>query len=167
MGLQSHLVCPQRNMLLHVDYLKVIISFMWLNVVQATLTSKQCWSAVFPTKLGLARCLQKGHLVTCIRSCLPTVCHKLSSLQLSCLLAIFCTVFFFLTPCPQFRAKYVLFGKYSTEQFSATVPGRGCQQGCHGYLLPCARALPGDHQLCRQQHPSSSIGDEFNGALQE
>ena len=31
--------------------------------------------------------------------------------------------------------------KYSTEQFSVMVPGWGCSQGCHGYLLPFARAL--------------------------
>ena len=124
-------------MLLHVDYLKGIIQ------IQATLTSKQCWSAVFPTMLGLARCLQKGHLVTCIRSWLPVVCRKVSSLQLCCVLAIFCVVFFSQPSCPQFRAKYVLVGKYSTEQFSAAVPGRSRQQGCHGYLLTRARALPG------------------------
>ena len=37
----------------------------------------------------------------------------------------------------------VLVGKYSTYQFSVTVPGWGCFFGCHGYLLPNARALPG------------------------
>ena len=130
-------------MLLHVDYLKVIISFMRLNVIQATLTSKQCWSAVFPIMLGLALCLQKGHLMTCICSCLLAVRHKVSLLQLCCVLAIFCAVFFSQPSCPQFRAKYVLVSKYSTEQFSVTVPGGGRQQGCHGYLLLRARALPG------------------------
>ena len=39
------------------------------------------------------------------------------------------------------RAWYVLIAKYSTTQFSVTVPCGGCSQGCHGYLLPCARAL--------------------------
>ena len=115
---------------------------MWLNVIQATLTSKQCWSAVFPTMLGLVRCLQKEHFVTCKCSCLLAVCHKVSSLQLCCVLAIFCAVFFSQPSYPQFRAKYVLVGKYSTEQFSVTVPGGGHQQGCLGYLLPHARALP-------------------------
>ena len=35
-----------------------------LNVIQAKLTSKQYWSAVSPAILGVAQCLQRGHLVT-------------------------------------------------------------------------------------------------------
>ena len=47
-----------------------------LNVIQAKLTSKQCWSAVSPAILGVARCLQQGHLVTYICSCLLAVLRK-------------------------------------------------------------------------------------------
>ena len=50
--------------------------FMQLNVIQAKLTSKQCWSAVSPAILGVARCLYQGHLVTYICSCLLAVLRK-------------------------------------------------------------------------------------------
>ena len=55
----------------------------------------------------------------------------------------FCAFFFLNLP-----SLFLLgIGKYWLEQFSVIVPGEGRSQGCHGYLLPCARALRGSTNL--------------------
>jgi len=60
------------------------------------------------------------------------------------LLACHFCAFFFLNP----PSLFVLgIGKYWLEQFSVIVPGESCSQGCHGYLLPSARALRGSTNL--------------------
>ena len=60
------------------------------------------------------------------------------------LVAIFVQCFFPRSPSHfSFRPVKYLVGKYSTEQFSVTVPCGRRSKGCHGYLLPCATALPG------------------------
>ena len=46
------------------------------------------------------------------------------------------------------------------EQFSVMVPGGGHSNGCHGYCLPCARALPGcTNSQAHHQLPNSFITD--------
>ena len=86
--------------------------------------------------------------MTCISACLLVVLRKVCALEPCCLLANFCAVFFpsplsLFSSGPGKEKKNILVGKYSTDQFIVTVCGGGHLQSCHGYLLPCAIALPG------------------------
>ena len=117
---------------------------MWLTVIQAKLTLNQCWSAVFPTMLGVAQCPWQGHSVTCIHSCLLAVLHKVSSLQPCFLLTLFVLCFSQLSLPLQVRAtvgNYWCDGKYSTEQFSVTLSGGSRSQGYHGDILVLENCL--------------------------
>ena len=101
---------------------------MWLNVLQAKSTSQQCWSAVFPTVLGVASpmllaglpCDLYKQLLACSSS--QCVCQSL----VACL-PIFVQCFFPALPPSlvqgQVREKNILVGKDSTDQFIVTVPG--------------------------------------------
>ena len=108
---------------------------MWLNVIWCKVSLDAMLASSFLSNTGMARCLQRGHLMACICSCLPAV---------PCLGCHFCAVFFPSSPSHfSFGPVKYLVGKYSTEQFSVRVPCGRRSQGCHGYLLPCARALLG------------------------
>ena len=81
--------------------------------------------------------------MACICSWLPAVLCKVYFLE-PCLGCHFCAGFFSSSPSHfSFGSVKYLVSKYSTEQFSVTVPCGRRSKGCHGYLLPCARALPG------------------------
>ena len=115
---------------------------MWLNVIWTKLTLKQCWPAVFSIILGWPDAFSKGtswlvFAVACLQFLAKCICWSLA------LVAIFVQCFFPALP-SHFSFvpfKYLVF-KYSTEQFSVTVPCGRRSWGCHGYLFPCARALP-------------------------
>ena len=80
--------------------------------------------------------------MACICSCLPAVLCKVYFAGASPWLPFLCSFFFPALP-SHFSFvpfEYLVF-KYSTEQFSVTVPCGRRSLGCHGYLLPCARAL--------------------------
>ena len=113
---------------------------MWLNVSQAKLTSKQCWSAVCPAIVGVAQYLQQGHLVPINAvACLQLFVRCYSNSQF--------TLWFF--PIPPSLLRFGLgecwLGKYSTELFNQ------CDVAWWGPLAglplipPHARALPGSN----------------------
>ena len=134
---------------------------MWLNVIQAKLNSKQCWSAVFPncTRGGLM------HLVGAPRDLYTQLLAHSSSqsvVALAFCLLPFCALFF---PIP---ASLLRMGQVSSGSVSISLK-------CFSVMvsLGAARRVAMDtssscqgsaqlHQLCRHQCPSSCIGDEFN-----
>ena len=116
---------------------------MWLNVIWAKLALMQCCPAVFSAILGWPDAFSEGtswlvFAVACLQ--LFTKCILLEP----CLDCHFCAVFFPSSPSSfSFGPVKYLVGEYSTEQFSVTVPCGRRSKGYHGYLLPCATALPG------------------------
>ena len=114
---------------------------MWLNVIQAKLTSKQCWSAVSPAILGEARCLQLGHLVIYAVACLQSVAKCCCN---SLLFAYHLVLWFF--PIPPSLLRYGL-GKYCSVSIPLNCSVRRCWWGPLAGLPwippPHARALPG------------------------
>ena len=74
-----------------------------------------------------------GHLVTYAVACLQFFAKCCcNSLLFTCQFVLW---FFPSLPASWCGLGKYWVGKYSTELFSVTVPGRGCSQGCHGYLL--------------------------------
>ena len=132
---------------------------MWLNVIWAKLALMQCWPAVFSAILGWRDAFSEGtswlvFAVACLQFFAKCILLE------PCLGCHVCAVFFPSSPSHfSFGPVKYLVGKYSTEQFSVRVPCGRRSKGCHGYLLPCARALPGSTNFVG---PSSSIGDEVN-----
>ena len=115
---------------------------MWLNVIQVKLTSKECWPAVSPAILGMARCLQQGHLVT-LRSCLLAVLRKVLLQQLAVVVCVpFCALVF---PIPPALLKYGP-GKYWLVSIPRIVQCDGAWWGPFAGLPwippPHVRALP-------------------------
>ena len=121
------------------------------NLGQVNLRPVLVSSFCYYNYMGCSLCPYQGHLMTCMHSCSLVALHRVSFARYYLLFCSFSAVFLPTLPSSLSQGyivgSQILVSKYFTEWFSVRVPGGDGLQHCHGYLLPCARALRGSTNL--------------------